>query len=77
MKSEPADWSGRCLTPGGSAGQVRPRRRKPRRLNARPPESKHLERKTAFSLPFQIKNEKSQREKNFSSPFVEKLKSIH
>jgi len=38
------DWSGRCETPAGAAGQVRPHRRlAPRRLTARPAESEHPE----------------------------------
>jgi hypothetical protein len=36
------DWSARCETPAGSAGQVRPRQRKViGRLTARPAESEH------------------------------------
>jgi hypothetical protein len=36
------DWSGRCETPAGSVGQVRPRRSyAPRRLTAHPAESEH------------------------------------
>jgi hypothetical protein len=36
------DWNGRCETPAGFAGQMRPHRSKAtRRLNARPAESEH------------------------------------
>ncbi|KAB7704096.1 hypothetical protein F9802_18895 [Bacillus aerolatus] len=40
--SKRVDWSGRCETPAGLAGQVRRRRSKAtRRLTARPAESEH------------------------------------
>jgi hypothetical protein len=38
-KAVKVDLGGRCETPAGEAGQVRPHRRKPRRLTARPAES--------------------------------------
>jgi hypothetical protein len=46
-KALPADWSGGCLTPGGLASQARPwtERKRGKRLDGRPPESKHLKRK--------------------------------
>jgi hypothetical protein len=54
-----ADWSGRRLTPGGiSVPGETPQELATRRLGERPPESKRLERKSAFSTAITIKNDK-------------------